>query len=111
VDQLLHWGGRHSGGGGSEVAQKIAGGTENVSLIVSQLASQHLIRPITHRGVLKDKIVHDSTTTFGGSAGPLFNENGKVIGINATVIESFGGSHLAVPARYANDLLRGIRER
>jgi S1-C subfamily serine protease len=95
---------------GSEVAQKIAGGTQNVSLIVSQLASQHLIRPITTQGhigdVLKDKIVHDAATTSGGSGGPLFNRNGKVIGINTAVIEGFGGSNLAVPARYANDLLK-----
>lgn len=95
---------------GSEVALTIAGGTENVNLIVSQLASQHLIRPITTQGhigdVLKDKIVHDAATTFGGSGGPLFNRNGKVIGINTAVIEGFGGSNLAVPARYANDLLK-----
>ncbi|HZC81593.1 MAG TPA: serine protease, partial [Nitrospiraceae bacterium] len=95
---------------GSEVAQKIAGATQNVSLIVSQLASQHLIRPITTQGhigdVLKDKIVHDAATTFGGSGAPLFNRKGKVIGINSAVIEGFGGSNLAVPARYANDLLK-----
>jgi S1-C subfamily serine protease len=95
---------------GSEVAQKIAGGTQNVSLIVFQLASQHLIRPITTQGhigdILKDKIVHDAATTFGGSGAPLFNRNGKVIGINTAVIEGFGGSNLAVPARYANDLLK-----
>src|SRR5215472_5692974 len=94
---------------GSEVVQKIAGGTQNVSSIVPQLASQHLIRPITTQGhigdVLKDKIVHDAATTSGGSGGPLFNRNGKVIGINTAVIEGFGGSNLAVPARYANDLL------
>ncbi|HET8921983.1 MAG TPA: trypsin-like peptidase domain-containing protein [Candidatus Acidoferrum sp.] len=95
---------------GSKVAQKIAGGTQNVSLTVSRLASQHLIRPITTQGhigdVLKDKIVHDAATTSGGSGGPLFNRNGKVIGINTAVIEGFGGSNLAVPARYANDLLK-----
>lgn len=94
----------------SEVAPEIAGGTQNVSLIVSQLASQHLIRPITTQGhigdVLKDKIVHDAATTFGGSGGPLFNRNGKVIGINTAMIEGFGGSNLAVPVKYANDLLK-----
>src|SRR6266567_1416311 len=93
-----------------EVAQKIAGGTQNVAIVMSQLASQHLIRPITTQGhigdVLKDKIVYDAATTSGGSGGPLFNHNGKVIGINLAVIKDFGGSNLAVPSRYATDLLR-----
>ena len=93
-----------------DVAQKIAGGAESLDLIMSQLASQHLIRPITTQGhigdVLRDKIVYDAATTSGGSGGPLFNRNGKVIGINFAVIRDFGGSNLAVPARYANDLLK-----
>lgn len=93
-----------------EVAQKIVGGTQNVAIVMSLLASQHLIRPITTQGhigdVLKDKIVYDAATTSGGSGGPLFNRNGKVIGINFAVIPDFGGSNLAVPARYATDLLR-----
>jgi S1-C subfamily serine protease len=95
---------------GSEVAQELAGGSQNVSLTVSRLATRHLIRPITTQGhiggVLQEKIVHDAATTSGGSGGPLFNQNGKVIGINTAVIEGFGGSNLAVPARYVNDLLK-----
>ncbi len=95
---------------GSEAAQKIVGGTQDVSQIMSQIASQQLIRPTTTQGhigdVLKDKIVYDAATTSGGSGGPLFNRNGKVIGINFAVIKDFGGSNLAVPARFANDLLK-----
>ena len=95
---------------GPEVAQKIAAGTQNVSEIMSQVASQHLIRPTTTQGhigdVLQDKIVYDAATTSGGSGGPLFNRNGKVIGINVAILRDFGGSNLAVPARYANDLLK-----
>lgn len=41
-----------------------------------------------------------------GQGGPLFNKNGKVIGINFAIIKDFGGSNLAVPARYAAELLR-----
>ena len=77
---------------------------------MSRIASQQLIRPTTTQGhigdVLKDKIVYDAATTSGGSGGPLFNRDGKVIGINFAVIKDFGGSNLAVPARYANDLLK-----
>src|SRR6201998_640877 len=67
-------------------------------------------RPPTTQGhigdVLKDKIVYDAATTSGGSGEPLFNRNGKVIGVNFAILKGFGGSNLAVPARYATELLR-----
>ena len=95
---------------GSEAAQKIAGSTSDVPQIVSRLAAQDLIRPTTTQGhigdVLKDKIVYDAATTSGGSGGPLFNHKGKVIGVNFAILNGFGGSNLAVPVRYANELLR-----
>jgi S1-C subfamily serine protease len=95
---------------GPDVVQKIAGGSQDVSQIMSRIASQQLIRPTTTQGhigdVLKDKIVYDAATTSGGSGGPLFNRNGKVIGINFAILKGFGGSNLAVPARYANELLK-----
>jgi S1-C subfamily serine protease len=95
---------------GSDVAHKIADNTDSVTRIVSQLAAQNLIRPTTTQGhigdVLKDKIVYDAATTSGGSGGPLFNRSGKVIGVNFAILKDFGGSNLAVPVRYANDLLK-----
>jgi serine protease Do len=95
---------------GSDVAEKIADGSQNVSQAMTQIASQHLIRPTTTQGhlgdVLPDKLVYDAATTSGGSGGPLFNQNGKVIGINFAILKDFGGSNLAVPARYADDLLK-----
>jgi S1-C subfamily serine protease len=95
---------------GSDVAQKIASDTQDVNQIVSQLATQKLIRPTTTQGhigdVLSDKIVYDAATTSGGSGGPLFNRDGKVIGVNFAILKGFGGSNLAVPARYAKELLR-----
>jgi S1-C subfamily serine protease/DNA-binding response OmpR family regulator len=97
---------------GSDVSQKIidSTGTPDVNRIMAQLASQHLIRPTTTQGhigdVLDDKIVYDAATTSGGSGGPLFNRNGKVIGINFAILRDFGGSNLAVPVKYAKDLLR-----
>src|ERR1700722_3617402 len=97
---------------GSDVSQKIidSNGTQDVNRIMAQLASQHLIRPTTTQGhigdVLDDKIVYDAATTSGGSGGPLFNRDGKVIGINFAILRDFGGSNLAVPVKYAKDLLR-----
>jgi S1-C subfamily serine protease len=46
----------------------------------------------------------EAATTSGGSGGPLFNRNGKVIGVNFTILSDFGGSNLAVPVRYADEL-------
>lgn len=94
----------------SDMAQKIASGAQDVSQVMSRIASQKLIRPTTTQGhigdVLKDKIVYDAATASGGSGGPLFNRDGKVIGINFAALNGFGGSNLAVPARYATDLLK-----
>jgi len=94
----------------SDEVQKIASGAQDASQVMSRIASERLIRPTTTQGhigdVLKDKIVYDAATTSGGSGGPLFNRNGKVIGINFAVLRDFGGSNLAVPARYASELLK-----
>lgn len=95
---------------GADVTQKITGGNQDVNRIMSQLASQRFIRPTTTQGhigdVLEDKIVYDAATTSGGSGAPLFNREGKVIGINFAVLKDFGGSNLAVPVKYAKDLLK-----
>src|SRR5690242_4844890 len=94
----------------SDVVQKIASGAQDVSQVMSRIASQKLIRPTTTQGhigdILKDKIVYDAATTSGGSGGPLFNRDGKVIGINFAVLNDFGGSNLAVPVRYADELMK-----
>ena len=55
--------------------------------------------------VLSDKIVYDAQTTSGGSGGPLFNAQGKVIGVNYAVVRGFGGSNFGIPIRYAQPLL------
>jgi len=95
---------------GPEAAKEITGNNTEVRQIVSQLAAQKLIRPTTTQGhigdVLQDKIVYDAATTSGGSGGPLFNRNGKVIGVNFAILNGFGGSNLAVPVKYAKQLLQ-----
>jgi len=95
---------------GSDTTQKVVENAKEVSQIVSQLAAQHLIRPTTTQGhigdVLTDKIVYDAATTSGGSGGPLFNRSGKVIGVNFAILTDFGGSNLAVPVRYADELVK-----
>jgi len=95
---------------GNDVTHKMVENAHEVTQIVSQMAAQNLIRPTTTQGhigdVLKDKIVYDAATTSGGSGAPLFNRNGKVIGVNFAMLNDFGGSNLAVPVRYADELLK-----
>lgn len=95
---------------GSDVTRKVADNAHDVTQIVSQLAAQDFIRPTITQGhigdVLKDKIVYDAATTVGGSGGPLFNRDGKVIGVNAAILTDFGGSNMAVPVRYAGELMK-----
>lgn len=95
---------------GQDVAERIANKESSVTQIVSKLAAEKLIRPTTTQGhigdILKDKIVYDAATTSGGSGGPLFNKNGKVIGVNFAILNGFGGSNLAVPVRYATQVLK-----
>jgi S1-C subfamily serine protease len=85
-----------------------AGG--NPRLIMAELARRNLIRPLTTQGhlgdVLSDKIVYDAQTTHGGSGGPLFNVQGKVIAVNFAVVRGFGGSNFGIPVRYAAQLLK-----
>jgi S1-C subfamily serine protease/DNA-binding NarL/FixJ family response regulator len=95
---------------GSDITRKVAENAQGATQILSQLAAQHLIRPTTTQGhigdVLTDTIVYDAATTSGGSGGPLFNRDGKVIGVNSAILKDFGGSNLAVPVRYADELLK-----
>jgi S1-C subfamily serine protease len=77
--------------------------------ILDRLAEKNLIRPLITQGhlgdVTPDQIVYDAQTAAGGSGGPVFNQEGKVIGVNHAVIEGFGGSNFGVPARLAEPLL------
>ena len=77
--------------------------------VMEELARHNLIRPVVTQGhigdVLPDKIVYDAQTTSGGSGGPLFNDQGEVIGINFAMVRDFGGSNFAIPVRFGESLL------
>lgn len=96
---------------GSSTLQAIATSSQGDSKqVMEELARRHLIEPLATQGhigdVLKDKIVYDAQTTSGGSGGPLFNDQGQVIGINFAILRDFGGSNFAIPVRYARPLLK-----
>ncbi len=81
----------------------------DVSQVLDELARRNLIHPLITQGhigdVLSDKIVFDAQTTSGGSGGPLFNQEGKVIGVTYAVLKDFGGSNFGIPIRFSEPLL------
>ena len=81
----------------------------DVSQVLAELARRDLIHPIITQGhigdVLPDKIVFDAQTTSGGSGGPLFNHEGKVIGVTYAILKGFGGSNFGIPIRFTEPLL------
>lgn len=96
---------------GEDTLQQIATASKgDPRQVMEELARRNLIRPITTQGhigdVLPDKIVYDAQTTSGGSGGPLFSNEGKVIGINFAMVREFGGSNFAIPVAYGKSLLK-----
>jgi serine protease Do len=57
-----------------------------------------------HAFLRADSVLREQTTS-GGSGGPLFNAEGKVIAVNVAMLRDFGGSNFAIPVRYAKPLL------
>ncbi len=82
----------------------------DVSQVLDELAKRNLIRPLITQGhigdILPDKIVFDAQTTSGGSGGPLFDREGKVIGVTYAVLKGFGGSNFGIPIRFSEPLLK-----
>lgn len=96
---------------GADTLQSIAAATNgDPKQVMQELARRNLIRPVITQGhigeVLPDKIVYDAQTGSGGSGGPLFNNEGKVIGINFAMVREFGGSNFAIPVGYGSSLLK-----
>lgn len=93
-----------------ETAQNIMSHSgSDVSQVLAELARRNLIHPLITQGhigdILPDKIVFDAQTTSGGSGGPLFNKDGKVIGVTFAVLKGFGGSNFGIPIRLSEPLL------
>jgi S1-C subfamily serine protease len=83
--------------------------TNDANGLMKELALRRLIRPMNTQGhigdVLPDKIIYDAQTASGGSGSPLFNAQGRVVGVNFAMLREFGGSNFAIPIRYAKSLL------
>lgn len=78
--------------------------------LINFLAQSQKIVPLTTQGAITDldarRIVHDAKTAEGGSGAPLFGQAGKVIGVNFGVFTENTAANMAVPIRFAVELLR-----
>jgi S1-C subfamily serine protease len=78
--------------------------------LINFLAQSQKIVPLTTQGLITDldarRIVHDAKTAEGGSGAPLFGQAGRVIGVNFGVFTESTAANMAVPIRFAIDLLR-----
>lgn len=78
--------------------------------LITFLAQNRKIVPLTTQGSITDldqrRIVHDAKTAEGGSGAPLFGQTGKVIGVNFGVFTESNAANMAVPIRFAVELLR-----
>jgi hypothetical protein len=78
--------------------------------IISFLAQNKKIVPLTTQGAITDldarRIVHDAKTAEGGSGAPLFGQTGKVIGVNFGVFTESNAANMAIPIKFAIDMLR-----
>ncbi len=78
--------------------------------LINFLAQSRKIVPLTTQGAITDldarRIVHDAKTAEGGSGAPLFGQTGKVIGVNFGVFTGSNAANMAIPIRFAIDLLK-----
>jgi hypothetical protein len=78
--------------------------------LINFLAQTRKIVPLTTQGAITDldsrRIVHDAKTAEGGSGAPLFGQTGKVIGVNFGVFTESNAANMAIPIRFAVELLR-----
>lgn len=90
-----------------------AGGLADLWSVAESLSRSGHIAPLATRGIVGQvsgvRIVYDAETTHGGSGGPVLGLDGRVVAINAAILdEQFGGSNLGVPAAEAWGLLNSI---
>ncbi|WP_455242845.1 trypsin-like peptidase domain-containing protein [Petrachloros mirabilis] len=77
--------------------------------LLDEIASRRLIRPLATQGhisdVSADLITYEAASARGSSGAPLFNRDGKVIGVNHGRLHRVEGVHVALSIGLVTDLL------
>jgi S1-C subfamily serine protease len=77
--------------------------------LLNELATRSQITPYSTQGHISDltqkRIVYDAQTSEGGSGGPVFGANRKVIAINQAILPG-SPANFGVPIRYGVELMK-----
>ena len=92
-----------------EEAEEAVAAASDLASLIRELAAREIMTPVITQGALNEvrerRLVYDAETTSGGSGGPVFGRDGKVIGVNFAVTRGFDGANFGVPIRFAVELL------
>lgn len=81
----------------------------DMTTVIAELAAADCISPMITQGTIGNvqptMLVYDAPTTHGGSGGPVFGGDGKVLAVNYAVLRDFSGANFGVPIRYGQELV------
>ncbi len=93
----------------SKVVDALRSQSADMTTAIFRLAATDRFTPIFTQGTIstvREKLIeYDAATTHGGSGGPVFGSDGRVIAVNAAVLSGFSGSNYGVPIRFGRELL------
>jgi len=96
------------------VYRRLASHKESLG-VARELAARSLIRPSATNGhmgdVLGDKLIYDAVTAPGGSGGPVFDNRGEVIGVNAAYLDGFAGITLGISVKALRPLIEAAEHK